>query len=172
MRRLLPEIDERELATILHSLRIYQDDRIGDCGSTGRAASTGCGHFADFQPLTREETDTLCERLNLAPDVHRLVRRRVAEAGCTCGLWSCSTNECEEKDIAAALKRMHASHVAGVDYLPGGGANISAAEDNRRRLYWIAGILALASQEVLDLTPGLDKLLPKAGMGLWEGTKK
>lgn len=46
----------RELATILHGLRCAQ-----------QYTEPGCDHFADETPLTPEEIDSLCERINLGP---------------------------------------------------------------------------------------------------------
>ena len=50
-------VSEREFATILHALRVYQDD-----GVVNEAGS--CDHFDDHDPLTDGEIDELCERLN------------------------------------------------------------------------------------------------------------
>jgi hypothetical protein len=61
-RKLLPklrvEIDARELATILHALRVYEDGVIGEAG--------GCGHFDEHPPLTTRQVNRLCERLDFA----------------------------------------------------------------------------------------------------------
>lgn len=49
----------RELATILHGLRMIQcEGRIEGC------AAGDCEHFEDVPALTNEEIDALCERLN------------------------------------------------------------------------------------------------------------
>ena len=45
----------RELATILAALRKFQE-----------SPSTDTGHFDEHSPLTAEEIDALCERLNCA----------------------------------------------------------------------------------------------------------
>jgi hypothetical protein len=51
-------LNDREVATILHALRLFQDDRHkGDC--------EGCDHFAEVKPLANDEIDALCESINL-----------------------------------------------------------------------------------------------------------
>jgi hypothetical protein len=64
---------DRELSTVLHSLRLLQEIRnnefIGGCWDHEQhhlADPDSCDHFAEDQPLTNEEIDVLCERLNLA----------------------------------------------------------------------------------------------------------
>ena len=53
--------NDRELATILHGLRIIQaEGRIEGC------SAADCDHFDEAEPLTNDEIDALCERLNLA----------------------------------------------------------------------------------------------------------
>lgn len=53
-------LNSRETATILHALRVYQDDLCeGDSDEDG-----DCLHFDNESPLTAEEIDALCERLN------------------------------------------------------------------------------------------------------------
>jgi hypothetical protein len=42
---------------------------------------------------------------------HRLQRTKKHEATCTCGLWSCRTDEEDETAIAATLERNHREHV-------------------------------------------------------------
>jgi hypothetical protein len=54
--RVTVEIDVRELATILHALRIFQLG-FGD-------ELAGCDHFEDHTMLTDGEVDALCGRLN------------------------------------------------------------------------------------------------------------
>lgn len=50
-----------EIATILHALRVYQDDlQAGDAPE-----EEGCDHFEDVKPLTTTQIDTLCESINL-----------------------------------------------------------------------------------------------------------
>ncbi len=57
-----PHFTSRELATMLHALRMYQEH------SENSACAVGlCEHFADCEPLTNEEIDTLCESINQAP---------------------------------------------------------------------------------------------------------
>lgn len=56
-------LTERELATVLHGLRTLQ------CGGRIEGCAAGmCEHFDDAEPLTDEEIDDLCERLNFGPD--------------------------------------------------------------------------------------------------------
>jgi hypothetical protein len=58
--RLTGTLSHRELATILHGLRLIQcEGRIEGC------AAGDCEHFDDTEPLTNEEIDALCERINL-----------------------------------------------------------------------------------------------------------
>lgn len=56
----MPELSSRELATVLHALRIYQSGIIEE--------SAACDHFAEEEPLTDAEVDALCERLNAGSD--------------------------------------------------------------------------------------------------------
>ena len=53
----------KETATVLAALRSWQDE-LEDMG--GAALARGCRpeHFADVEPLTHDEIDTLCEELN------------------------------------------------------------------------------------------------------------
>ena len=61
----LLDLDGRELATILAALRYYQAENLQ---ADGEAADQAAGEIASdggrLQPLTREEIDALCERLN------------------------------------------------------------------------------------------------------------
>lgn len=57
-------LNPRELATVLHGLRLIQcDGRIEGC------AAGDCEHFADASALSNRAIDRLCERLNVAPTV-------------------------------------------------------------------------------------------------------
>ena len=76
--------NDRELATVLHSLRVLQEIRnnefIGGCWDheTHHVADPdSCDHFAEAQPLTNDEIDALCELLNLGDDKPRRVVIRV-----------------------------------------------------------------------------------------------
>lgn len=69
--------NDRELATVLHGLRIIQELRSpveAGCedaerrGETGSESLNSCDHFSDCHVLTDEEIDWLCERLNLGPE--------------------------------------------------------------------------------------------------------
>lgn len=60
--RLTGQLSHRELATILHGLRLIQcEGRIEGC------ASGACDHFEEpgTEPLNNKEIDDLCERINL-----------------------------------------------------------------------------------------------------------
>lgn len=50
-------LSDRELATVLASLRYFQDNE-----------PDWFPHFTDVTPLTSDEIDSLCERLNVQPD--------------------------------------------------------------------------------------------------------
>lgn len=52
--------NERETATVLHALRRLQ------MGSTPE--EDACDHFEDREPLSDEEIDALCERINFDDD--------------------------------------------------------------------------------------------------------
>lgn len=53
------ELTTRELATVLHALRIVQcEGRIEGCNAGY------CDHFEDYEPLTNAEIGDLCERIN------------------------------------------------------------------------------------------------------------
>jgi hypothetical protein len=53
------QFTERELATVLAALRYWQQDLAEN------EDGPICEHFTDQTPLTVEEIDDLCERLNL-----------------------------------------------------------------------------------------------------------
>lgn len=54
-------LTDRELATILHALRVLQ------CGGRFEGCAAGiCQHFVDAEALNDQEIDELCERMNLA----------------------------------------------------------------------------------------------------------
>jgi hypothetical protein len=55
--------NDRELATVLHGLRLIQE---GAGGTGGDCSSEDCDHFDEAKALTDDEIDVLCERLNLA----------------------------------------------------------------------------------------------------------
>lgn len=64
---------DRELSTVLHSLRVLQEVRnnefIGGCWDHEQhhlADPDSCDHFDEVEPLTNDEIDVLCERLNRA----------------------------------------------------------------------------------------------------------
>jgi hypothetical protein len=53
------QLTDRELATVLAALRYWQQDLAENDGPISE-------HFADVTPLSVEEIDDLCERLNCA----------------------------------------------------------------------------------------------------------
>ena len=69
---------DRELATVLHALRVLQEVRgnefLGGCWHhekqrVGQGQMlTSCDHFEECKPLSNPEIDAFCERLNLGPD--------------------------------------------------------------------------------------------------------
>ncbi len=59
--------DKRETATLLHALRLFQDERAYGNNPTCNTRQ-GCDHFADTTPLEDDEIDLLCERLNLGAE--------------------------------------------------------------------------------------------------------
>lgn len=70
----IDDLDDRQTATVLHALRLYQETVLygnahtpdGMCNSR-----KGCDHFDGVKPLTAEEIDALCERLNYGVEVKR-----------------------------------------------------------------------------------------------------
>jgi hypothetical protein len=54
------KVTERELATVLFALRVYQ----GLLERPGPAYVKGAMHFQEEKPLTAAEVDRLCENLN------------------------------------------------------------------------------------------------------------
>jgi len=57
------DLTQRELAQLLASLRNWQTDSLNE-----DLADAFAGHFEDFAPMTDDEIDALCERLNFAGD--------------------------------------------------------------------------------------------------------
>jgi len=57
-------LSDEELATTLAALRYWQND-LGHNEAHGEPLIDGEGHFAEHKPLTVEQIDGLCERLNL-----------------------------------------------------------------------------------------------------------
>jgi len=55
---------DREISTIIAALRYWQREGLMSAGHEGSIACNG----GDIVPLTAEEIDELCERLNFAPD--------------------------------------------------------------------------------------------------------
>jgi hypothetical protein len=56
------DLNDRELAIVLASLRFWQDEM------SPHPHASGCypEHFDGIEPLTSDEIDALCERLNAA----------------------------------------------------------------------------------------------------------
>jgi len=64
----LLDLDGRELATVLAALRYYQSENLQDDGAVADQAAGDIASDGDrLKPLTREEVDALCERLNSQP---------------------------------------------------------------------------------------------------------
>jgi len=55
------KLSDREIATLLASLRNWQTDGLNE-----DLADAFCGHFEEHQPLSDDEIDELCEKLNFA----------------------------------------------------------------------------------------------------------
>jgi hypothetical protein len=55
------ELSDREVANILAALRNWQTDSLNE-----DLAEAFSGHFEDHEPLSDDEIDALCERLNFA----------------------------------------------------------------------------------------------------------
>ena len=58
---MLVQLSDRELAQMLAALRNWQIDALNE-----DLVEAFSGHFEDHEPLTDEEIDALCERLNFA----------------------------------------------------------------------------------------------------------
>jgi hypothetical protein len=57
------ELSDREIAMLLAALRNWQTDDLNE-----DLAEAFSGHFEDHAPLSDDEIDDLCERLNFAGD--------------------------------------------------------------------------------------------------------
>jgi hypothetical protein len=55
------ELTDREVATLLAALRNWQTDSLNE-----DLAEAFSGHFEEHEPLSDEEIDALCQRLNFA----------------------------------------------------------------------------------------------------------
>ena len=55
------ELTEREIAQVLAALRNWQVDALNE-----DMVEEFAGHFEDHEPLTDDEIESLCERLNFA----------------------------------------------------------------------------------------------------------
>ena len=53
------ELTDRDIAQLLAALRNWQTDALNE-----DLAEAFAGHFEDHEPLSDDEIDTLCERLN------------------------------------------------------------------------------------------------------------
>ena len=58
------ELNDREIALVLAALRNWQVDALNE-----DLADTFAGHFEEHEPLSDEEIDALCERINLGDNV-------------------------------------------------------------------------------------------------------
>ena len=63
-------LNYQELSTVLAALRVFQE---GYDESTGESEYSGMSHFDDVEPLTNDQIDELCERLNCEPSPDRMV---------------------------------------------------------------------------------------------------
>lgn len=68
------ELSDRETATVLAALRYWQ----GECGPES-AEAADIVHFDECDPLTLDEIDWLCERLNARQQGAGAARPRCAE---------------------------------------------------------------------------------------------
>jgi len=62
----MPRLDERQLATVLAALRYWQQDLLADRDHDGEGPISD--FFAEHEPLSADEIDTLCEYLNSGDD--------------------------------------------------------------------------------------------------------
>ena len=95
-------MNAREVATVLHSLRSLQ------LGCDAQA----CDHFADVAPLNRDEIDGLCDRINFAP-------KNVTTLPRTITVW-CLTSHVSDTDGREGLETavytdQHAAYTALVE---------------------------------------------------------
>ena len=58
------ELNEREIAQVLAALRNWQVDALNE-----NLAETFASHFEDHEPLSDEEIDALCERINFGDEM-------------------------------------------------------------------------------------------------------
>ena len=106
-------LDGRELATILHGLRMIQcEGRMQGC------LAGDCEHFDDCDALSNEEIDELCERVNCSPDSRET---------------KSPINQEQNDAFVAAAKRIHqeegeleVDYGAVVSYSDDGGAYVAA----------------------------------------------
>jgi hypothetical protein len=63
------ELTDREIAMVPASLRNWQIDGLNE-----DLGDTFSGHFEDHEPLSDDEIDALCERLNFAGDVQVITK--------------------------------------------------------------------------------------------------
>ena len=63
------DLTGREVATILAALRNWQTDSLNE-----DLAEAFAGHFEEHEPLSDDEVDDLCERLNLAEEGQVITR--------------------------------------------------------------------------------------------------
>lgn len=62
----MENLNAREVSTILAALRYFQKE-LGDDDAQvtrGNAEGEGLPHFVELEPLTNDEIDDLCERIN------------------------------------------------------------------------------------------------------------
>lgn len=66
-----PDLLDRQVATILAALRAYQSDMKGGTFTDTDAICCIATNGYTLEPLTPEEIDTLCERLNTTTSTER-----------------------------------------------------------------------------------------------------
>lgn len=90
----LPWVTYAEVATILAALRVFQRGLEADS-----EAHSDMEHFEDVRPLTADEIDELCERINTYPTTPQITALREARKA----LWSHS-NDAERDALATMVK--------------------------------------------------------------------
>lgn len=116
MKTNLHAIDDRELATILAGLRLRQRCDLHDYDLMDVATNGG-----QVQPLTDDEVDELCERLNVEPTA-RFMYTTLANDPTSVGQFSTLAEMLEankdDEDFCRFLRRAQ----PGDSYVAGGGA--------------------------------------------------
>ena len=91
-----PKLTDRQLATILHALRMLQES---ETHNTKACTNGKCAHFADVEEMDNEEIDKLCESLNMGSDIEENESRYTNHYLCPDDNtrwdddWSCMSND-------------------------------------------------------------------------------